>query len=114
MGTRLIRLALKHKRTVTLIAVAGLLVNLVIVGSADPPSDLVDRDLPLAASCQGGGAGCAEQPLIPPPALGLPHFDPPPPVVYGGLVLVEATPSPDLTSLPPRTLLPPPLSRSIA
>jgi hypothetical protein len=109
MGRRLIRLSLQHKGIVTVVALAGLVLNLVVIGTADPPRDLVDRDLPMAAQCQGGGAGCAEQPLIPPPAVGMPRFDAPPPAVFGALVLVNHAPASELIATPPRTLVPPPL-----
>jgi hypothetical protein len=114
MGIRLIRLSLQHKGIVTAIALGGLLMNLVVIGSADPPRDLVDRDLPMAASCQGGGAGCVEQPLIPPPAIGMPQFDAPPPAIYGALVLIAPAAPDALAASPPRTLVPPPLSSSAA
>jgi hypothetical protein len=108
------RISLRHKGLVTAVAIAGLLLNLLVIGSADPPSDLVEQDLPMAAQCQGGGAGCAEQPLIPPPALGLPRFDPPPPPVYGALVRVEPDAPSELIAAPPRAAVPPPLSAAIA
>ena len=109
MGTRLILLGLEHKALVTLVAIAGLLLYLVVIGSADPPGELVERDLPMAAQCQGGGAGCAEQPLIPPPTLGLPRLDAPPPAVFGQLVAVELLPPSALKASPPRIAVPPPL-----
>ena len=56
-----------------------------------PPAGSGDAngDLPIAARCQGGGPGCAEQPLIPPPVGGLPSFQTPPAPVFGRLVAVE-------------------------
>lgn len=114
MGTRLFRASLQHKGLVTVVALGGLLLNLMVIGSSDAPEDLGGRDLPMAAQCHGGGAGCAEQPLIPPPAVGLPRFDAPAPATYGVLVLVEPSVLPDLTASPPRTLVPPPLWTSAA
>lgn len=72
-----------------MLLLGALLVNLLAVGYVTPPSEVLDRDLPMAAHCQGGGPGCVEQPLIPPPSVGLPRFSPSAPVVY---VLVELTP----------------------
>ncbi|HZP58550.1 MAG TPA: stress protein, partial [Dehalococcoidia bacterium] len=74
---------------------------------AQPP-DPAKGSLPLAARCAGGGPGCAEQPLIPPPAGGLPHFDPPPPPVFGALVAVAPAAAPSLNPSPPPALEHPP------
>ncbi len=80
---------LRHRSLVTGVLLAALLVNLLVVVRLQP-GDVVDGgSLPIAARCQGGGPGCAEQPLIPPPVGGLPHFDAPPAPVFGRLVVVE-------------------------
>jgi hypothetical protein len=101
-------MVMRHRGIVTLVLLTGLLANLFVVGRMDPPSLQQHGDLPLAASCQGGGPGCAEQPLIPPPAVGMPHFDAPPPAVFGALVLVQpATPVAVDESPPPRLERPP-------
>jgi hypothetical protein len=63
----------------------------------DPPESLAG-DLPVAATCQGG-AGCAEQPLIPPPAIGLPSFGLPV-LRLGPLVRVEPGPGAFLADPP--------------
>ncbi|MHB8684470.1 MAG: hypothetical protein ACYC9X_09115 [Dehalococcoidia bacterium] len=85
---------------------AVLLFNLSFVAQLER-GDPGHADLPLAASCHGGGAGCAAQPLIPPPAVGLPHFDP---VAPAHSVLVRIAP-PALKAILeplPFTLDPPP------
>jgi hypothetical protein len=107
MVLRLCRAALRHRGLVTGTLVAVLLVNLLVVGRLQPngPSG---SDLPLAARCQGGGPGCAEQPLIPPPVGGLPHFDAPPAPVFGRLVLVEPAAPAAVDEAPPLALERPP------
>ena len=91
---------LRHRTVVTVAAVLVLLTNIFFVGQMSPP-DKLQGDLPLAAHCQGGGPGCAEQPLIPPPVGGLPHMDLPPAPAFGALVAVEAAPlAAVLTSIP--------------
>jgi hypothetical protein len=110
MLRRVGRFALRHRGIVTVILLAGLLTNLLVVGRLDPPSLRQHGDLPLAASCQGGGPGCAEQPLIPPPAVGMPHFDAPPPAAFGALVLVEPAAPVVLHESPPPRLERPPIS----
>lgn len=111
MAVRLLRFSLDHKGIVTLTVLAGLLLNLLVIGVADPADNSFDGALPNAASCQGGGGpGCAEQPLIPPPAVGMPNFDAPPPPVYGALVLVAQETPASLDETPPRIALRPPLS----
>lgn len=82
---------LRHRTVVTLAMVLVLLTNIFFVGQMSPPDDL-DGGLPTAAHCQGGGPGCAEQPLIPPPVGGLPHFEMPAVPVFGALVVIEAAP----------------------
>jgi hypothetical protein len=69
--------------------VAALLINLLVVVRVAPPDGPSPDHLPIAARCQGG-SGCAEQPLIPPPVGGMPHFDPPPAPAFGALILVLA------------------------
>ncbi len=110
MGLRLLRLALRHRGLVTATLLAGLLINLIVIGGTEAPGDLADGNLPMAAQCHGGGPGCAEQPLIPPPSVGLPRFDPPAPIVFGVAVAVVATPDGDLSETPPRIPERPPLS----
>lgn len=111
MAVRLLRFSLDHKGIVTLAVLVGLLLNLIVIGVADPSDNSFDGALTNAASCQGGGGpGCAEQPLIPPPAVGMPHFDAPPPPVFGALVLVEQKAAAPLHESPPRVALRPPLS----
>src|SRR5512141_2619800 len=89
MLSRGIRLMLRHRRLVTGVLLGALLVNLLVVARLQPSDAFGRSDLPVAARCQGGGPGCAEQPLIPPPVGGLPHFDAPPAPVFGRLVAVE-------------------------
>jgi hypothetical protein len=108
------RSALRHRGIVTVVLLTGLIANLFVVGRLDPPALGRHGDLPLAASCQGGGPGCAEQPLIPPPAVGLPHFDAPPPAVFGALVLVEPTTPAALQASPPPRLERPPIATVVA
>jgi hypothetical protein len=107
---RIFRAALRHRGLVTVVLLAGLLVNLFVVGWTDPPDPTQHGDLPLAARCQGGGPGCATQPMIPPPVGGLPHFDLPPAPVFGALVLVEPTIRPAMRGTAPATLDPPPIA----
>jgi hypothetical protein len=89
MLSRGFRLMLRHRSLVTGVLLAALLVNLLVVARLQPGELAKGGDLPIAARCQGGGPGCAEQPLIPPPVGGLPHFDAPPAPVFGRLVAVE-------------------------
>jgi hypothetical protein len=95
---------------VTVVLIAGLLTNLLVIGRLDPPELDQHGDLPLAASCQGGGAGCAEQPLIPPPAVGLPRFDAPPPAVFGEPALVQIVAPVAVHEPPPDRLERPPIA----
>lgn len=83
------RLMLRHRSVVTGVLLGALLVNLLVVARLQPSAAFEHSDLPVAARCQGGGPGCAEQPLIPPPVGGLPHFDAPPAPVFGRLVVIE-------------------------
>ncbi len=83
------QLMLRHRSLVTGVLLGALLVNLLVVARLQPSAAFERSDLPIAARCQGGGPGCAEQPLIPPPVGGLPHFDAPPAPVFGPLVAVE-------------------------
>lgn len=93
MIKRLARAAVKQRSAVTSVAVLVLLANLLFAGYVRPP-DVLGDDLPMAASCQGGGPGCAEQPLLPPASIGLPHFESPPAPVFGALTRIEqAAPS---------------------
>ena len=105
---------LRHRGLVTGALLAVLLVNLLVIGRLQPADPGKGGDLPLAARCQGGGPGCAEQPLIPPPAGGLPHFDAPPAPVFGRLVVVEPARLKAVHESPPDTLLRPPASTSAA
>ena len=113
MIKRLARAAVKQRSAVTSVAVLVLLANLLFAGYVRPP-DVLGDDLPMAASCQGGGPGCAEQPLIPPPAVGLPHFDAPPPAVFGALVLVRPAAPAALHPSPPPRLERPPIAFVVA
>jgi len=83
------RIALRHEAVVTVALLLALLLNLVAVGYVDPPQNALDRELPMAAQCQGGGAGCVAQPLIPPPAIGLPRFQAPPAAAFGVALAIE-------------------------
>ena len=89
MLSRGFHLMLRHRSLVTGVLLGALLVNLLVVARLQPSAAFERSDLPIAARCQGGGPGCAEQPLIPPPVGGLPHFDAPPAPVFGRLVAVE-------------------------
>jgi hypothetical protein len=113
MGSHIVRLCLRHRGVVTATLLGALLLNLLVVGRIQPP-DPTRGDLPLAARCQGGGPGCAEQPMIPPPVGGLPHFDAPPAPVFGQLVLVEPPAPASLHESPPHALERPPASIAAA
>jgi hypothetical protein len=104
---------MRHRGVVTVALLAGLLVNLLVIGRLSPP-DPTKGDMPLASHCQGGGPGCAEQPMIPPPAGGLPHFDAPPAPVFGALVLVTAAAFASVDESPPGALERPPITAAIA
>jgi hypothetical protein len=91
---------LRHRVLVTAALVGVLLLNLTVVGRLTPASAADTHDLPPVAHCQGGGAGCTEQPLIPPPAVGLPRFELPPAPVFGEPSLIEAA-APSAVPEPP-------------
>lgn len=84
---------LRHRAAVTVALVLVLLTNLLVVGRVSP-ADPTRGDLPLAARCQGGGPGCAEQPMLPAPVGGMPQFDAPPSPAYGALVMIYPAPLP--------------------
>ncbi len=105
---------LRHRSLVTGTLVAVLLVNLLVIARLQPADPSKGGDLPLAARCQGGGPGCTEQPLIPPPIGGLPHFDAPPAPVFGRLVVVEPARLIAPHESSPPTLERPPAATSIA
>jgi hypothetical protein len=108
MRNGLVRVALAHRGVITVALLALLVLNLTVIGRIDPP-ETPDEHLPFAARCQGGGPGCAEQPLIPPPAggIGLPRVEP---VPAPALTLMRLEPAPQATliDLPTSTLEPPP------
>jgi hypothetical protein len=106
MAAKLMRRLLKHRALVTVTLVAALLANLLFVAQVEPPE--LGDNLPMTARCQGGGPGCAVQPLIPPPSSGLPRFDPPVPAVFGQLTAVQAAPAAAVVEAPPRSLDRPP------
>lgn len=110
MGPRIGRWTLRHRGIVTVVLLVGFLANMFVVGRLDPPDLRQHADLPLAASCQGGGPGCAEQPLIPPPAVGMPRFDAPPPAAFGALVRIEPAAVPAVHETSPPLLERPPQS----
>jgi hypothetical protein len=89
MMQRVLRASLQHRAAVTGVLLGALLINLLVVVRLSPPDAEATASLPVAARCQGGGPGCAEQPLIPPPVGGLPHFELPPPPVFGALTPVR-------------------------
>ena len=103
------RFALRHRGIVTGTLVAVLLVNLLVIGRLQP-AQAGKSDLPIAARCQGGGPGCAEQPLIPPPVGGLPHFETPAAPVFGRLVAVEPAAPIATTDPPPIVIERPPIA----
>ncbi len=108
---RIFRFGLRHRGVVTVTLVLVLLTNLLVIGRLQPP-DPTKGDLPLAATCQGA-PGCAEQPLIPPPASGgLPHFDAPPAPVFGRMVVVEPSAPAAVHESPPDPLEHPPALRA--
>ncbi len=110
MMSRMLRAVMRHRGIVTVALVAGLLVNLLVVGWTDPPDPTQHGDLPLAARCQGGGPGCATQPMIPPPVGGLPHFEMPAAPVFGALVVIEPPAAIAVHESPPASLDPPPIA----
>jgi hypothetical protein len=101
------RRALRHQGAITVALVGALLLNLLVVGRFSPPGP-PRGDLPMASHCQGGGPGCAEQPLIPPPVGGLPHFDATPAPEWGAATIVEPAPLAAATDPPPVSIEHPP------
>src|SRR3974377_1686104 len=83
MITRGFRLMLRHRSVAAAALLGALLVTLPVVARLQPSAAFDGGALPIAARCQGGGPGCAEQPLIPPPVGGLPAFDAPAAPVFG-------------------------------
>lgn len=110
MARRMGRMVMRRRGIVTLVLLSVLLANLLVIGRLDPPKLDQHGDLPLAASCQGGGPGCAEQPLIPPPAVGMPRFDAPPPPVFGEPVLVQSAAPIAVHESPPDRIERPPIA----
>ena len=102
------RHALDHRAAVTIALVAVLLVNLLVVPRVQPASASVDSGLPLASHCQGGGPGCAVQPMIPPPVGGLPHVEGPAAPVFGLRAAVALSRRPARIEAPPRLVEHPP------
>jgi len=87
---RFCALAFRHRILVTVAVLGALAFNLSFVPQVER-GDPGRGDLPVAARCHGGGEGCIEQPLVPPPAVGLPRIDAIPPA---NLVTVEMTAPP--------------------
>lgn len=108
MRNPLVRYAMAHRGVITVALLTLLVLNLTVIGRIDPP-ETPAGDLPFAARCQGGGPGCAEQPLIPPPAgrVGLPRVEPVPAPALT-LVRAEAAPQRALIDVPATILEPPP------
>jgi hypothetical protein len=102
-----VRTLLRHRAIATVAMVLVLLTNIFVVGQIAPSQDF-DGGLPSAAHCQGGGPGCAEQPLIPPPVGGLPHFEMPAPAAFGALVAIEPAAPDALPDAPPSFIEHPP------
>ena len=103
---RLLSCALRHRILVTVAVLGALVFNLSFVPQVERGGS--DRgDLPVAARCHGGGEGCVEQPLVPPPALGLPRLGAIPPA---HVVTVEMMPppAPQPQNAPSAILEPPP------
>lgn len=98
-----VRTLLRHRAIATVTMVLVLLTNIFFVGQIAPPGEL-DGGLPSAAHCPG----CAEQPLIPPPAGGLPHFEMPAPAVFGALVAIEPAAPDAVPDAPPSSIEHPP------
>lgn len=81
------RYALRHRTVITTVVLLALFFNLSFLPQVER-GDPAAGDLPIAARCHGGGPGCVEQPLVPPPAVGLPKIDAIPPA---NVVLVQMT-----------------------
>jgi hypothetical protein len=112
MVVRTLVRASNHRTAITLTLLGALLLNLLVVGYVQPPDLLAGDDLPMASRCQGGGVGCVEQPMIPPPLVGLPRAPAPAALAYGEPALVVGT-APSASEDPPPTAIehpPEPLS----
>lgn len=101
------RVMLRHRAVVTVALVSVLLTNLLVIGRVSP-ADPTKGDLPLAARCQGGGPGCAEQPMLPAPVGGMPQFDTPPAPAFGALVMIHPAPPSAPGDPPPASIERPP------
>jgi hypothetical protein len=87
--------ASNHRTAITLVLIGALLLNLLVAGYVQPPDLLEGDDLPMASRCQGGGPGCAETPMIPPPAVGMPQGAAPVAPAFGEpAILVAGVPVP--------------------
>jgi hypothetical protein len=104
--TRFCALALRHRVLITLLVLGAVVFNLSFVPQVER-GDSGRGDLPVAARCHGGGEGCTEQPLVPPPAIGMPRLDAVPPA---NMVTVEipVVPAPEPRSVLTLMLAPPP------
>jgi hypothetical protein len=114
MTYRILGFALRHRAVVAAMVLTGLLVNLVVIGTAESRSGDSLDNLPAAAQCHGGGAGCAEQPLIPPPAIGMPRVSDVAPISFGVPALVQERVPPTLVATPPHAIERPPLPAAAA
>jgi hypothetical protein len=95
MLVRSLARATNHRSAITLALLGALLLNLFVAGYVQPPDLLDGSSLPMASRCQGGGPGCAEQPMIPPPAVGIPEGPSPVAPAFGEpALLVAASPLP--------------------
>lgn len=101
------RAMLRHRAVVTVALVSVLLTNLLVIGRISP-ADPTKGDLPLAARCQGGGPGCAEQPMLPAPVGGMPQFEAPPAPAFGALVMIHPAPPLAPANPPPVSVEHPP------
>ena len=114
MGYRILGAALRHRGIVTAMVLAGLLVNLVVIGTAESTRGESLDSLPAAAQCHGGGAGCSEQPLIPPPAVGMPHVSDVAPITFGVPALIQERIPTTLVAIPLPAIERPPLTTAAA
>lgn len=103
---RMRRFALRHRAAITVVVLLALFFNLSLMPHVER-GDPAAGDLPIAARCHGGGPGCVEQPLVPPPALGLPRIDAIPPA-HVVLVRMTLATTPEPPDVAPVTLDPPP------
>jgi hypothetical protein len=95
MRLHILARAARRQAAVSLVVVAALLANVLFAGYVEPPDLIGGAELSIASRCQGGGPGCAEQPMIPPPLVGLPRVASPEAPAFGAPVLVvPAVPSP--------------------